>query len=46
VDFLSKPFNDEELLQAVAQALNKSRREQREQSEQKRSQIFKEGFRF
>jgi FixJ family two-component response regulator len=33
VDFLSKPFNDEELLQAVAQTLNKSRREQSEQEE-------------
>jgi FixJ family two-component response regulator len=33
VDFLSKPFNDEELLQAVAQALNNSRREQSEQEE-------------
>ena len=33
VDFLSKPFNDGELLQAIAQALNKSRREQSEQEE-------------
>jgi FixJ family two-component response regulator len=33
VDFLSKPFDDEELLQAVAQALNKSRRERSEQEE-------------
>jgi FixJ family two-component response regulator len=33
VDFLSKPFDNEELLQSVAQALNKSRREQSEQEE-------------
>ena len=31
VDFLTKPFNDEQLLQAVQQALDKSRRERSEQ---------------
>jgi FixJ family two-component response regulator len=32
-DFLPKPFDDEELLKAVAQALNKSQREQNERTE-------------
>jgi FixJ family two-component response regulator len=32
-DFLPKPFNDGELLKAVAQALDKSRREQNERTE-------------
>jgi FixJ family two-component response regulator len=32
-DFLPKPFDDEELLNAVAQALNKSQREQNERTE-------------
>jgi len=31
--FLPKPFDDEELLKAVAQALNKSQREQNERTE-------------
>jgi FixJ family two-component response regulator len=33
VDFLTKPFNDEELLNAVARALSKSKREQLERNE-------------
>jgi len=32
-DFLPKPFEDEELLKTVAQALNKSQREQTERTE-------------
>ncbi len=32
-DFLPKPFDDEELLKAVARALNKSQREQNERTE-------------
>jgi len=32
-DFLPKPFDDEELLKAVAQALNRSQREQNERTE-------------
>jgi FixJ family two-component response regulator len=32
-DFLPKPFDDEELLKAVAQALNKSQREQNDRTE-------------
>ncbi len=33
VDFLPKPFTDDDLLQAVSEALNKSRREQNDQTE-------------